>query len=79
MLFSIMYIFRNKKQSLDDEIVKLKDKENNVSKICFKAENDFNTVIKTFIKEVETFGTNIHKIHNNVTNSMTNVIYLFIF
>jgi len=62
---------------MDEEISLLKEKDKNNTTHYQMTNNNLRTVVKTFTKEVDTFGSNINKLHNHVTNSMTNV-YIFL-
>lgn len=77
-IFNNVYIFRKKNCLLDDEIDLLKQKEKNISKACYKTENNLDTTMKTFSEKIDAFGTNINKLHHHVTKSMKNVRTYFL-
>lgn len=65
-------LYEKKIYLMDDEISLLQQKENITSLSCFKTENNLDAVMKKFTEEVDTLGSNVNKLHNHVTNSMTN-------
>uniref|UniRef100_A0A2S2NR40 Uncharacterized protein n=1 Tax=Schizaphis graminum TaxID=13262 RepID=A0A2S2NR40_SCHGA len=65
-------LYEKKIHLMDDEISLLKQKEDIISLSCFKTENNLDAVMKKFTEEVDTLGFNVNKLHNHVTNSMTN-------
>ncbi|KAE9525082.1 hypothetical protein AGLY_014496 [Aphis glycines] len=64
-------LYEKKIYLMDDEISLLQQKENTTSLSCFKTESNLDAVMKKFTEEVDTLGSNVNKLHNHVTSSMT--------
>lgn len=62
-----IFISRKKSQLLDDEITVIKNKEKIISLSCFKSENNLSAVLKTFLEEVNKFGSITNKLHDHVS------------
>lgn len=58
---------------INDETTLLKQKENDVKVSCYNTESNLRSVIEIFSNEVDTLGFNVNKLHNHISNSMTNV------
>lgn len=58
---------------IDDEIALLKQKENVFDVSCYQAKSNLDLAVKNCTEKVADLGSNICKIHDHVTNSMTNV------
>lgn len=58
---------------MDEELSQLKQTEQSINICCYNEQSNLSITIKQFIAIYKKLGVNVKELHNNVSNSMTNV------